>query len=69
MAGQSKTGKQKALLRSARHSGRNKSIRSASVARARKNHLRNARRSCGEVFAEELRTYYAKNPTPGKKVG
>jgi hypothetical protein len=70
MGKQDKVGKShKALLRSGRHKGRNASDRPAKVMRARKHHLRNALRSCGEVFAEQLRKYYTENPTPGKKVG
>lgn len=68
MSKQNKLGKQKALLRSGRFKIRNASIRLTKIDRARRNHLRNALRSCGEEFAARLQEHYAKDPVPGNKV-
>jgi hypothetical protein len=66
---QKKTGKIKVLMRSSREKGRNSSIRSEKVHNARKRHLTHAKKSCGKYFALQLEKAYAKNPTPGTKIG
>lgn len=67
MANQQKMGKCKNLIRSGREKARNANERSGKVARARARHLKNAERSCGKAFADNLRTYYTKlNPAPKK---
>lgn len=68
MAKSQKVGRYKSLMRSARFKSRNASERSFRVANARRRHLKRARRSCGEKFANKLAAYYAKMPSPGRKV-
>ena len=66
-ANKQKVGKQKKMQRSAREKNKKASLRPTHVKRARARHLKNARRSCGDAFAEKLGEHYAANPTPGKR--
>jgi hypothetical protein len=66
---QQKVGSVKNLQRSARERARNSVARLDRIKNARKCHLKNARRSCGEVFARGLKAYYDANPNPGTKTG
>ena len=68
MADTPKVGKCKALQRSGRQKVHNAAIRPQKVHRARERHLKNATRSCGKIFADKLRKYYATIPTAPKKV-
>ena len=64
-----KVGSVKNLQRSARERAKNQAARPERIKSARKHHLKNALQSCGDLFAQELRAYYAANPNPGRKVG
>ena len=64
---QKKVGSIKNLQRSARERARNLAARPEKIKNARKRHLKNARQSCGEAFADSLKKYYDANPDPGKK--
>jgi hypothetical protein len=66
---QQKVGSVKNLQRSARERVKNQAARPERIKNARKRHLKNALQSCGELFAQELRAYYASNPNPGTKTG
>ena len=67
MAQVQKSGKQKKLQRSGRMANHNKAVRPHRIKVARANHLKNARRSCGEKFAQALQKHYNANPTPGTR--
>lgn len=69
MANAQKIGSAKSLQRSARHKGRNSASRPERIKIARRNHIKNAKRSCGVKFATKLEKYYQDNPNPGKKAG
>lgn len=59
----------KSIKRAGRDRVHNASVRPAKILRARKRHLKNALRSCGEKFANELSKYYGRNYSPGQKAG
>lgn len=68
MADSQKAGKKnKNLARSGRDKNHNAMVRNDKVARARRNHLANALRSCGTKFADALRTFYLRNTPAPKK--
>jgi hypothetical protein len=50
----------KNVERGNRNRAKTASERPNRIRHSREVHLKNARRSCGEKFAEQLRTYYAK---------
>jgi hypothetical protein len=62
-----KVGNCKNLSRSARHKARNQGDRPVKIAQSRRNHLRNALRSCGSKFAQLLAEHYNRNPNPPAK--
>jgi hypothetical protein len=53
----------KKLGRAARQAVHNKGLRLHRIVHARDRHIKNAIRSCGLKFAEELRKYYISRPT------
>ncbi len=61
----------KKLGRAARYTVRNKGQYAHHIAVARARHVKNALRSCGEKFAEQLRDYYSRHPinSIGKRAG
>lgn len=61
----------KKLGRAARQATRNKGLRLHRIVHARDHHIKNAIRSCGTKFADELRQYYATRPAGsiGKRAG
>jgi hypothetical protein len=65
---QSQSKKYKALMRSGRFKVRNAAERPSRVSKSRKRHIKNALRSCGMEFAQNLKEYYSGIPVPSKKV-
>lgn len=57
------------MERSARYAPRNAAARPHRVKTARERHLKNALRSCGRAFADDLRSYYADHYPVPKKAG
>lgn len=50
----------KNVARGVRHRAHTQSMRPVHIQRARERHIKNALRSCGKAFAENLRLHYAK---------
>jgi hypothetical protein len=69
MATSQKIGKNKNMTRSGREKSRNSASRQSKINNARKNHVANAKRSCGVYFSQQLEKYYQKNPVTGTKCG
>jgi len=63
MSNKSGMKKCKNLEKSTRHANHYKAVRLHRIVNARNNHLKNALRSCGKVFADKLREYYSRHPT------
>jgi hypothetical protein len=59
----------KNVARGNRHRNHTKAMRPVRITRSRKRHLKNAKRSCGVYFAEQLAKEYARNSNPGHKAG
>ena len=58
----------KNVKRGVMHRAQTQAMRPVHVKRARERHLKNARRSCGVYFRDQLAKEYARNPVPDKKV-
>jgi len=69
VAGKDQKASQKKLQRSARNKGRNAAMRPIRIKRARARHLKNARQSCGQAFAERLELHYAAHPAEMRHQG
>jgi len=57
------------VARGVRHRTHTAAMKPVHISRARARHLKNARRSCGVYFADQLAKMYARNYSPGHKAG